>query len=890
MHRCSTLPEALGWIADFSNYMYCCKNKRLSFGLQELHEFFGERYKGVPFDEIVRNINVFLKQDAYGSFSYEHENYRDLFVAEHIRNSLVQSFDRGRTAAELFADNLYSDAVLLMLADMTDCAELLDNLRRNSFSGDWYSDSCAKATAVVYKTCILNKQQPPVYDLNLTKTHIRYLHHCDFSGCLVSDATFIKNNIETAVFSVLYDENRKTIYAAGKHSLHVFDEHLQPKETIAFAPENHRSYIACSAQNSKAVVFINACGEVFCFDKDKKDIKKLNADIGQKAYSVVSMGYNGAFIIGTAGGMFIFEKETLKYIALPENKPVFPLEKLGASIVYCTQNKVMLYANGSTRELWTLDNLCVKDKAVLCGQTIIKTLVLKSRNYILNFNRPGVSVVAEVKFDSNFSVVAEPVFLTEAEETIPKERLQKSLHIDYYKINDMAYTQGTLLCACNSGFIRAISRNENGWKLDADKHFDLSSISNNPGECVESICMCGNRVVFGSTTRGLYLAENINDWRIIQYQGGQNNGIHKIIFSKDQNTLYAFLYNHGFIVLKRKNNKEPFRFADKISTVKSEKQEWCWAGTAVGDSSLYIASGSRLLCYAGNCLTEVHDFGEKIENLTAGTNVFRKKDTDVIFALYGHNISKIKITDGKIESKEEIKFEGMKSRRTLSAAVNPFDRQLYCGFSDISEYTEYGINRCATVGCMPQNAKDNYMKSVIANHYGGWYRSIDFIVLKTGFLCICSGLQNNNNHVAVVYDSNFKEICTLEGHSSYVMDARFLNYDPLNNSVSAATCGADGKINLYTFTLGESTVIHPLKTSPGEKDRLFNIIPDGKDLLVSSLDGNIYRWKNCCSSNDELQIEFSNNDIWITDSNFADIDCTSVFSLKKALESLNNIF
>ena len=490
MLRASADDFALKLICHFSNWLYCHKDKTLVFSREDLYQFWGEQYKdkGMPFDEIAKNISIFVKQDNDYTYSYEHENYRDLFVAAFLRDKFADSSDYGHTAVELFANNIYSDTVLLMFSQMTDCTEVLDSLRKNNFCGNWYSDDTAYATAVVYKACTLSKKHCLLYSLNLTKTHLNQLSGCDFSDCLISDATFIKNNIETAIFSILHDKNQNVLYAIGKHKLHIFDEHLQPKETFSFEPMHRNSYISCSAQNNSAVIFVNAMGEAFRFDKHKKDICCLNDITHTKISSVISLGINGGFILGVEGGMFLLEKESAIYISLPHNTPVYPVEKLGSSIVYCTQNKLMLYTAKTTKELWCLDNLSLDNKTILNNQSIIKAVVLKSRNYILNFNRVGASVVAEVKIDGDYSVCGQHV-LTIEEERTPKEQVQKSLNIDYSKINGIAYKDNTLFFACNSGFIRAASRTEKGWELDESMHFDLSAISNNPGECVESICV-----------------------------------------------------------------------------------------------------------------------------------------------------------------------------------------------------------------------------------------------------------------------------------------------------------------------------------------------------------------------------------------------------------------
>ena len=68
---------------------------------------------------------------------------------------------------------------------------------------------------------------------------------------------------------------------------------------------------------------------------------------------------------------------------------------------------------------------------------------------------------------------------------------------------------------------------------------------------------------------------------------------------------------------------------------------------------------------------------------------------------------------------------------------------------------------------------------------------------------------------------------------------------------------------------------------------MFNIEPDGNDLLISSLNGKIFRCPNYMKDNiTPFIVEAENYNIFVTDSDFSKTN--GIDSLKNTLKTLNN--
>lgn len=213
---------------DFVRLEYCTGNRRMSFPGKRLEDYLREHYgtTGVAermFDFLVEYSMIMKCNDRTNSYAYQHEHYRDYWVAFSVFQELLRNIERdcsGAERANAMIDTLSSDYAQIVLRYVGELAQVnlrgnpldhvLDSLRRDAVQDDalWADTSVAGITSKVIEIYKLVLEEDLVGirldGLNLANTRLNQTRTCTrskkatFQGSLIAERTFVASMHESA--------------------------------------------------------------------------------------------------------------------------------------------------------------------------------------------------------------------------------------------------------------------------------------------------------------------------------------------------------------------------------------------------------------------------------------------------------------------------------------------------------------------------------------------------------------------------------------------------------------------------------------------------------------------------------------------------------------------
>lgn len=880
------------FICEFTYHMFSEHGGPMVFSLEQLKDYV-EQSRLVHSYEYIKNQLALIFPLKDSCFFYNHETERDYLLAKYISVQFENTCSIYETCTELFCGVKYPEFVLVLLKEMLQNKknEIFKSLRQKNCGEEFYSHKVALTTATAVE---IFKDSKQLRGLNLTKTHIAHLlKNTNFADSFMHQGTLMGNSINSAIFKICADD--KFIYAIGRGIINVFDHDFCEKASVAF--KSGTNVISCR-QNSSTIVFADKDGKCFVFDKHMFAVKRL---LEEKAVSVELFEFfdQSGFLIGLDNGRFaIVDDEALKseIISAYYGKYIVPLDKYDDyEYIYITSDGDIHRfntENNTTYILWQFD--CVyknrADASDFKGLKVKSALKITEGCYILEFYKKGFTLLCEVNINTAGWQV---VYVAASGDAAEAEASKAAYNIDYNKINDIVFYNGALFTATNSGFVNVFVKDDtDNWIFMPKNTVDYTAYSHNPGDGVEAVCALNrSTLLFTSTTRSIYQANYIIKNKEFRYTitntvSGTNTGIRRIVKSKDGQKLYAFCFNHSVVVYTRSENGR-FVFNQKIDT----DNGWAWAGCEDDWCNLYIACDEKIFVHCDGKTEILKEFDAKVENLLFSPAKGRKKA--MLFAAVGHRIEQFVFTEKTAAYKGRINVGKENDRyRPMAFAI--------CKDS-ISENEEIAV------ACSSGNNTDGLYEpaSIFKLEHGGlvrnffkndmlqgWFRSVEYDE-KSGYY-VCAGLKYGENNVAVAFNHKEKQIYILAGHDGIVSDARITEIK--DDMLRIVTTAYDGTVNLYSISVKKSkdksdnrkfTVVKPFKSISIPNCQLFNIVTDGNDLLVCSLNGKIFRCHNCMDENSDLySVEAENHNIFVTDSDFS--KTVGIDGLKNILETFNN--
>ena len=880
------------FVCEFSYHLFRNCGRPLAFSLEQLKNYAENCYMVHNFEYLKNQLSyIFTLKDSY--FFYNHETERDYLLARYITNQFENSDNTYETCIKLFCGVKYPPFVLKLLKEMLQNKkrDIFKSLRQKNCGDLFYSDDTAKATEIAIAVFQDNKQ---LRGLNLTKCHFGSLiKNVNFADSLMQPSTLIGNSINSAIFKICSDENY--IYAIGRGRINVFDHDLCEKVSVDFLSDTN---IICCRQNNSKIVFVDKNGRCFVFDKLTSSVKRLLAD---KVFSVETLDFfdQGGFLVGLDNGKFaVIDEEIFSVEIIQTNEPkyIVPVDKSDDNeYIYITASGDIHKFNADNHlsdTIWKSDCLQkdLPDSTALNGAGIKSALKLTEGCYVLEFYKPGFSLLCEVNIDTERWQI---IHISSAGNAVEAEKNKSSYHIDYNKINDIVFSNGVLFTATNSGFVNVFIKNDIGnWALSSENRIDYTAYSRNPGDGVEAVCTVNkNTLLFSTTTRSIYQANysvrnGDFNYALTNSVIGTNIGVRRIVMSKDKQKLYAFCFNHSVIVYIRGEN-DRFVFSEKIDTGSG----WVWAGCEDDCGNLYIACDEKVFVYSDGKTKLLKSFDTKVENLFFVPA--KDKQKAMLLAAVGYRIEQFVFADGNpMYTGKTTVGKGNDRYRPLSFAVcrNSDLRTEEIAVACSSYKNEDGSLEPASVfklessGSLRRFLKDDSLE--------GWFRSVEYDD-KTGCY-VCAGLKYGGDDAAIVFSHKEQMIYVLTGNRSYVSDAKVIRSE--KGILCVAVTGYDGNVNLYSITLLENTTkplfrkfikVTPFKCFDTKGSTLFNIVADGNDLLIPSLDGRIYRLQNCIDEEQSsLVLETVNHNIFVTDSDLSKVN--GVGQLADVLKAFNN--
>jgi len=880
------------FICEFTYYLFCNYGRPVVFSLEQLKDYAENRNAVHSYEYIKEQLSlVFVLKDS--RFSYNHETERDYLLARYIVTQFENADSIYETCIQLFHGVKFPPLVLELLKEMLQARknDIFRSLRRKSCGEQFYSENTAIATAGVVE---IFKDPKQLRGLNLTKCHFDSLiKNINFADSLMQPSTLTGNNIRSAIFRICSDKD--FIYAIGRGRLNVFDHSLNEKKSVDFKSDTN--IVSCRQSNSR-IVFVDKAGRCFAFDKLTSTVKRILTD---KAVSVEIFDFfdQYGFLVGLDNGKFVvIDDETFgtEIIQTDENRYIIPMDKSDDSeyIYITTSGDIFKFDTDShiSEILWKSD--CVQRylpySEMLNSTSIKSALKITEGCYVLDFYKSGFTLLCYIDINAeNWQII----HIASSGNAIEAEKTKSAYNIDYNKINDIAYFDSMLFVATNSGFVNVFVKDDNGkWILSSPNSINYTLYSHNPGDSVESVCAGGkNTLLFTSTTRGIYqvrydirgkdfICALTNDVK------GTNNGVRRIIMSKDRQKLYAFCFNHSVVVYTRREDGH-FGFSEKIDTGSG----WVWAGCEDDCGRLYIACDENVFVYSKGKMELLQKFDAKVENLFFVPEKGKRKA--MLLVAVGYRVEQFTFENSqatyagkKVLGNKNNRYRPISFTLCKNSALRTEEIAIACS----SYKKEDGSIEPAAVFKLENSG--SLRRFLQDDSLGGWFRSVEYDD-KTGCY-VCAGLKYDGNDAAIVFNHKQQMVYVLTGHRSYVSDAKIV--ESKNDTICIAVTGYDGSINLYSVTVGENNLkslrrkfinVSPFKSFNIQASTLFNIVLDDNDLLVPSIEGKIYRLQNFLGNEEHsLIVEAENYNIFITDSDFS--KANGVDMLNDALKTLNN--
>lgn len=212
---------------EFVRQEYCSNNRRLSFYGERLKKYLKEHTQELltpddVFSFLTEYSIIHEGDERTNSFTYQHEHYRDYWVAYAVFQDLLRCVENyeGPNRANALIDTMdgsYSQTVLRFVGELAQVNlkgnvldGVLNSLRRSAVQDDevWLSDRNAKATAKlidIYRIVLdgeiigidLNELNLSVTQLNRARTCTRNTKAA-FRGSLIDESTFVVSMHESA--------------------------------------------------------------------------------------------------------------------------------------------------------------------------------------------------------------------------------------------------------------------------------------------------------------------------------------------------------------------------------------------------------------------------------------------------------------------------------------------------------------------------------------------------------------------------------------------------------------------------------------------------------------------------------------------------------------------
>ena len=639
------------------------------------------------------------------------------------------------------------------------------------------------------------------------------------------------------------------------------------------------------SSNADSVLLISRDNKAYLVDKKEFSAQCITDTIleGRKAFSVVKNGSNG-YLLGLENSIAVLKNGAVEEFIPLEDRVVYPVDKPGRKLYYFAGRELKEKNRTDIKTLWSLNDIVHKEQGCFDGMTIKQVCAVSPKNYICLFYKKGSSALVELTLTKD-CVQSELVQLISYEEETAHEKvnMQKSISLDYSKVNDICFADGVLFAALNSGGIEVFRKSAGGWVRAGEIDYGLE----NPGECIEACCaLPQGRLLFSATMRSLVMAEYCLDknrlfWSPVRKEQGINDGIRRILLSPDRLTIWLSMYN-GLCRLTRGNVSEQFAFDYKYKT-----ENWCWDAVMDKNGDLYFTDGNRLMLLKAGSVqpVQVKAFDTKIEALyLSGSS--RKP---FIAIAVGYRVKLLDIASGEITEPDI--DEKLENRRPLCFFRTYKDNAVRVGYTTAQkkQYDDIRVLSAVTGRLDLNSNRIGAVGQSFTDCTDGWYRNVS---VTSDNICIAAGIREIKDgswrDVSAVFKfPYFSSRCRLAGHNGYTTDGRIIEKEQ-DGTLVGVTCGYDGFLNIYKIAPGQKGELMPHKQIKVADTYLYSFVTDGKDsILAAALDGNLYRVNLCTGT---VSTEFSNNNIWIMHSDLGKIDAESCLCTedKNRLRSLKN--
>ncbi len=810
------------------------------------------------------------------AYAYKHEHIRDFYVAYNMYKKLINN-PTLQDIYDLFPKkNIYGIFVQRFLGELLGkkrIEELLNLLKRIRINDEekWSSEHTSIATSEIiellkiYTEDDLNDYDIGFKNLNLSETKLNnvYINGANFEGSIIKDETFAPSSIDSAIFSMIKKED--ILYAICKNKIIMFSKDLEDLGNFEF--ENGSHIISAQFSYNKLIV-LNNKGNLILFESDAtienwKEIERID---GVKSF--ICDDSNNLYISFTNGK--ILDNITKKEYKL--NSPVY--------LINATETRLLCADNDGLRSIALNKATTSNPTPELCkfddmGEIQFIKYYNKLDIVIIAFNKSfGKTELYSYNFNNNNPKMQPLEIIEKSEEEIGKLR---SRNIDPSMCNDIDFIENNnkhfMIISINDGRILTYTHNNNDWLRLGENQI----VPNNKnGFAVESVKFFNNSIICGTTDRELLCLtwdqNNFEDIGFIKRKiHGANHGLRNLI--KVADNIFATMYDQGFVILSKEANS--YRFKDKVKL----HTGWSWAICKINDKKIAVSLEEKIYIYENNI-----------------KSLFKTLDSKIGYLAFidGYILATTEKRVYKIPLDEPEKIVELTTnndcRKPLCIAKSP-DNNIYFGYS--SSENEGAIIK-------QYDFTSNTINSINASKWkytDGWYRHIEFS--SDGEYILCAGLKSTDDShkdISVILDRNFKTIAILDGHEDYVLCAKWIEYTNEDNVMTSkvVSCSYDGSVKTYDINIRKETnkvlTITPYKESEVKtKPKLFDILISDGNLLVTSLDGHLYQWKDFCS-NSQTKLEPIYRNIcglWTMNSDFTKIDKYS--ENYEYLSTLNNI-